>query len=109
MPRYAGIATFMRLPYVPLEQAKDVNIGLIGVPWDGGTTNRAGARHGPRQIRDLSTMARNVNHSSGIQPFELANCADLGDAPVNPIDLIDSLNKIEEFFRAVHAQNIIPL
>ena len=109
LPRYAGIATFMRLPYVPLEQAKDVNIGLIGVPWDGGTTNRAGARHGPRQIRDLSTMARNVNPSSGIQPFELANCADLGDAPVNPIDLIDSLNKIEEFFRAVHAQNIIPL
>ena len=50
LPRYAGIATFMRLPYIPLNEAENVDIGLVGVPWDGGTTNRAGARHGPRQI-----------------------------------------------------------
>ena len=48
LPRYAGIATFMRLPYVDLADADEVDIGLIGVPWDGGTTNRAGARHGSR-------------------------------------------------------------
>lgn len=45
-PRFSGIATFMRLPHVSLEEARDVDIGLLGVPWDGGTTNRAGARHG---------------------------------------------------------------
>ncbi|HIC82679.1 MAG TPA: agmatinase, partial [Kiloniellaceae bacterium] len=61
LPRYAGIPTFMRLPHVPLDEVDDVQIGLIGVPWDGGTTNRAGARHGPRQIRDLSTLVRNVH------------------------------------------------
>jgi guanidinopropionase len=44
LPRFAGIATFMRLPYVAPEDADEVDIGLIGVPWDGGTTNRAGAR-----------------------------------------------------------------
>ena len=76
LPRFAGIATFMRLPYV--EDPAGVDIGMIGVPWDGGTTNRAGARHGPRQIRDLSTMVRNVHHKSRIKPFELAKCADLG-------------------------------
>ena len=65
MPRFSGIATFMRLPYV--KDPKGVDIGLIGVPWDGGTTNRAGARHGPRQIRDLSTMMRNVHHVSRIK------------------------------------------
>ena len=109
LPRYAGIATFMRLPFVPLLEASNVDIGLVGVPWDGGTTNRAGARHGPRQIRDLSTMARNVNHSNGIQPFELANCADLGDSPVNPITVMDSLEKIESFFKSIHNSKIIPL
>ena len=48
VPRFAGVASFMRLPQVKLEDAGEVDIGLIGVPWDGGTTNRPGPRHGPR-------------------------------------------------------------
>ncbi len=109
LPRFAGIATFMRLPHVGPADADDVDIGLIGVPWDGGTTNRAGARHGPRQIRDLSTLARNVHHATGIKPFHLCNCADLGDAPVNPVDIDDTLARIEAFFAGVVGQGIIPL
>ena len=109
LPRYAGIATFMRLPYVPLDDAKDIDIGIIGVPWDGGTTNRAGARHGPRQMRDLSTMTRNVHHAHGLRPYELANCADLGDTPVNPVDLMDSLERIQNFYDQVCAKGIMPL
>jgi guanidinopropionase len=109
LPRFAGIATFMRLPYVAPADADDVDIGLIGVPWDGGTTNRAGARHGPRQIRDLSTMARNVHHASGIRPFHLCNCADLGDSPVNPVDIEDTLGRVEQFYAAVVARGIMPL
>ena len=109
LPRFAGIATFMRLPYVAPADADDVDIGLIGVPWDGGTTNRAGARHGPRQIRDLSTMARNAHHATGIMPFELCNCADLGDTPVNPVDIEDTLGRVTRFFNAVVEQGIAPL
>ncbi|CAN5440567.1 agmatinase [soil metagenome] len=111
MPRYAGIATFMRLPYLQPDDAlmANVDIGLIGVPWDGGTTNRAGARHGPRQLRDLSTLVRNVNRASGINPFSLCNCADLGDTPVNPVDLEDTLARVEAFFAAVHQRGIVPL
>ncbi len=75
LPRFAGIATFMRLPHVPPADADEVDIGLIGFPWDGGTTNHASARHGPRQIRDLSTMARNAHHATGIMPFELCKSA----------------------------------
>ena len=45
-PRYSGIPTFMRTPHA--KSLKDIDIGLIGVPYDGGVTNRAGARHGPR-------------------------------------------------------------
>lgn len=109
LPRYAGVATFMRLPLLDLDDASDVEIGLIGVPWDGGTTNRAGARHGPRQMRDMSTMVRSVHHVSGLRPFELVNCADLGDSPVNPIDLMDSLSRIEAFFRRIRDLRIAPL
>ncbi len=107
LPRFAGIATFMRLPHV--EDWADVQIGLIGVPWDGGTTNRAGARHGPRQIRDMSTLMRNVHHVSRIRPFEAARCADLGDAPVNPVDLHDTLERVQDFYETVHAAGILPL
>jgi guanidinopropionase len=110
LPRFAGIATFMRLPHVALEAATGrVQIGLIGVPWDGGTTNRPGARHGPRQLRDQSTMTRQVHHVSKIEPYRLAACADLGDVPVNPADLRDTLARIEAFYRSVAAAGIIPL
>ena len=109
LPRFAGIPTFMRLPHLAPEEAEEVDIGLIGVPWDGGTTNRPGARHGPRQMRDSSTLMRNVHHVTGVRPYELANCADLGDTPVNPVDLEDSLARIQRFFETVHGQGIMPL
>lgn len=109
LPRFAGIPTFMRLPHRPLEQAHGVEIGLIGVPWDGGTTNRPGARHGPRQLRDLSTMIRMINQATGVCPFRLARCADLGDAPVNPADVADSLERIARFYAEVRERGIVPL
>jgi guanidinopropionase len=108
-PRFIGIPTFMRLPYVPLEQAGDIDIGLIGVPWDAGATNRAGARHGPRQVREMSALMREVHPVTRIKPYELANCADLGDVDVNPIDLAESLSRIEQFHAEAHAQGIVPL
>lgn len=111
MPRYAGLATFMRLPHLSnaAENLKDVDIGLVGIPWDGGTTNRPGARHGPRQVRDLSTQIRNFNRANGINPFELCNCADFGDTPVNPVDVMDTLKKVEDFFSVLCDAGITPL
>ncbi|MGH7185462.1 MAG: agmatinase [Pseudomonadota bacterium] len=107
VPRFGAIPTFMRLPHIP-DPAK-IDIALIGVPWDGGTTNRAGARHGPREIRNMSSFMRKVHHVSRIAPYQLARIADLGDAPVNPIDLMDSLGRIERFYANVHAVGVIPL
>lgn len=109
VPRFAGPVSFLRLPQVPLEAADGIDIGLIGVPWDGGTTNRPGPRHGPRQIRDMSAMIRRVHHVYRASPYDLANIADLGDAPVNPADLADALDRIETFFKAVVARGIRPL
>ncbi len=107
VPRFGAIPTFMRLPH--LTDPAAVDIALVGVPWDGGTTNRAGARHGPREIRNMSSFMRKVHHVSRIAPYQLARVADLGDAPVNPIDLMDSLARIEGFFARIHAAGAVPL
>lgn len=111
LPRFAGVPTFMRLPYVEPGDAKysDVQIGLIGVPWDSGTTNRPGPRHGPRQLRDASTMMRAQHAVSGMRPFETVNCADLGDVGPNPADIIDSMDRITAFYNQVIDAGIIPL
>lgn len=111
LPRFAGVPTFMRLPNVGFEDAgfSDVQIGIIGTPWDGGTTNRPGPRHGPRQLRDLSTMIRAQNGATGVRPFELVNCADLGDVAPNPAGLEDSMTRITEFYERVVAAGIVPL
>ena len=111
LPRFAGVPTFMRLPHVSLGAAKikDVDIGIIGVPWDSGTTNRPGPRHGPRQLRDASTMIRAQHPVSGIRPYEKFNCADLGDVSINPADIEDSMNRITSFYRKVIEKGIKPL
>ena len=111
LPRFAGIPTFMRLPHVGFDHPRigEVQIGLIGAPWDGGTTNRPGPRHGPRQLRDLSTMIRAQNGATWVAPFALARCADLGDVAPNPGDLMDSLARMEAFYTRVRDRGILPL
>jgi guanidinopropionase len=111
LPRFAGVPTFMRLPHVSLDEARiqDVEIGIIGVPWDSGTTNRPGPRHGPRQLRDASTMIRAEHPVSGVRPYERLNCADLGDVSINPADIEDSMNRITTFYNKVLEKGIKPL
>ena len=111
LPRFAGVPTFMRLPHITLDDVRlsDVDIGIIGVPWDSGTTNRPGPRHGPRQLRDASTMIRAEHPVSGIRPFEAMNIADLGDVGPNPADIIDSMDRITEFYGQVNNAGITPM
>ena len=111
LPRFAGVPTFMRLPHVALDapKIKDVDIGIIGVPWDSGTTNRPGPRHGPRQLRDASTMIRAQHPVSGIRPYEKLNCADLGDVSINPADIEDSMDRITAFYKKLTEIGIKPL
>ncbi|MEP1253250.1 MAG: agmatinase, partial [Alphaproteobacteria bacterium] len=111
LPRFAGVPSFMRLPVLLPDNPRraEVQIGLIGVPWDSGTTNRPGPRHGPRQLRDSSTMIRAENGATGVRPFELVNCADLGDVGPNPADIPDSMARITAFYNDVKAENILPL
>ncbi len=107
MPRFGAMPTFMRLPHIA--DFSQTDIALAGVPWDGGTTNRAGARHGPREIRNMSSFIRRTHHAHGICPYELCNIADVGDASVNPIDVNDTIGRVEDFFREMHAAGAAPL
>ncbi|MFC5736679.1 agmatinase [Sinirhodobacter huangdaonensis] len=107
VPRFAGLSTFMRLPAVAT--AAGLDIALVGIPWDGGTTNRAGARHGPREVRNMSSLMRSAHHASGVAPFEIANIADVGDLSVNPIDVMDGIARIEAGMAAIVATGALPL
>lgn len=111
LPRFAGIPTFMRLPLVQPDHDRfgDVEIGIIGVPWDSGTTNRPGPRHGPRQLRDASTMIRAQHGVTGLRPFETLACADLGDVGPNPVDILDSMERITAFYNKLKRNGIRPL
>lgn len=111
LPRFAGVPTFMRLPLVPPGHARfgEVDIGIVGLPWDGGTSNRPGARHGPRQLRDYSTMIRAQHPVTGLRPYEKARVADLGDVGPNPVDLNDTLGRIEEYYARLKAAGVRPL
>jgi guanidinopropionase len=107
-PRYAELATFMRAP--PAESLEAVDIGLIGVPTDLGVTNRPGARHGPREIRNSSSLMRAFNLGLRMNPYELCRVADLGDVRfTGRYDLELQTAQIAEFYRRVHAAGVIPV
>jgi guanidinobutyrase len=93
-PRFEGIPTFMRLPHIA--DPRELDIALVGVPFDGGTTFRPGARFGPRHIRVQSAMIRPYNPALDVNPFERKRIADFGDLPVNPLSLEDSYKRIEK-------------
>lgn len=97
----------MRLPAAPT--ADNLDIALVGIPWDGGTTNRAGARHGPREVRSMSSLMRRTHHVSGVAPFSVANVADVGDLAVNPINLEDGLALIQKGMAEIVSKGAIPL
>ena len=97
-PRYAEIATFMRAPLA--SSLDDLDIALVGVPTDLGVTNRPGARHGPREIRNASSLMRMQNLAMGINPYEMCRIADVGDVRFsNHFDLEKQVEEIESYFR----------
>lgn len=106
-PRFAGIATFMRTP--AHEISEEIDVGLVGVPFDLGLNYRAGARHGPAAVRDASRIIRRMHPVSGIRPFDICNVADIGDSPINPMSKDKSVAMIQTFFEAVKNAGIVPI
>jgi guanidinopropionase len=108
LPRYSGIPTFMRTPYQA--DPAGLDIALIGVPFDGGVTNRTGARHGPREMRNMSSLMRAIHHVTRVNPYALCRIADIGDVAFTRLfELESALDDIEVFYRRVHAAGVAPL
>ena len=107
-PRYAGVPTFMRTPLAA--DLSQLDIALVGVPYDGATEARPGTRHGPRQIRDLSSMMRTIHPLTRINPYELCNIADAGDVPFShALDIASSMAEIETFYAKLCAADVVPV
>ena len=107
VPRFADVATFMRSQY--RDSPADLDIAMFGVPFDLGSSFRTGARHGPAQIREMSRLIREVNYATRVAPFELCRIGDIGDAPVNSLNLEASLAGIQAFVDAIVSAGAKPL
>ena len=106
-PRFAGIPTFMRLPHIP--DARRLDVALIGVPFDGGTSYRPGPRFGPRHVRQQSAIIRPYHPVLDVSPFDLLRVADYGDLAVNPLSIEDTLQRIEAGLKTVLDQGAVPI
>ena len=107
-PRYTGVASFMRAPVV--RDPSKLDIAMIGVPFDGGAENRTGQRHGPREIRNMSTMMRTTHHVTRVNPYELCRVGDMGDVPIaRPFNIEATLTDITDFYHKIHAAGTVPL
>ncbi|HMN67628.1 MAG TPA: agmatinase [Bdellovibrionales bacterium] len=95
-PRFSAVKTFFRLPQADLKE--DFDVGIVGVPYDGGVSYRPGARFAPSKVRDVSSLGRGFNWARGQNIFERLKIADAGDCPTVPIDLAQTYQKIETHF-----------
>lgn len=107
MPRFGGPASMMRLPVHP--DACGLDACFVGVPFDIGTSNRSGARFGPRQIRAESCLIRPYNMATRAAPFDSLQVADIGDVAINTFNLADSIRIIETAYDEILAHDCIPL
>lgn len=107
MPRFGGIATFMRLP--GRSGPADLDVAVLGVPLDIGTSNRPGARFGPRAIRSESVLIRPYNMATRAAPFDRLRIDDVGDVATNPYNLADAVARIERHYDELMGHQVIPV
>jgi agmatinase len=106
-PRFAQPPTFMRLPYAT--DLAGVDVAILGVPFDGGTSYRPGARLGPREIRAQSSLVRPYNYFQKVAPFDRLTVVDAGDVDASPVSLEHAYVSIETAITAVVAAGAIPV
>jgi guanidinopropionase len=107
-PRFLELATFMRAPLA--KNLSDLDVALVGVPYDGAVTNRPGTRHGPREIRNQSTNVRRIHPLTRTDPFENFKVADVGDVIFDSLYDIEAVHqKIEDFITRLIESRVVPL
>ena len=107
LARFSGPNTFMRLPAV--NDLKGLDVAVLGIPLDIGTSWRSGTRFGPKEVRAESAMLRPYNLGTGAAPFDSLQVADIGDLAINTFSLSDSLRIIAESYDAILMSDAMPL
>jgi guanidinopropionase len=106
-PRFGQIATFMLLPVAA--DATGLDVALLGVPYDGGTSYRPGARLGPREIRSQSSLIRSYSYFQKVAPFDRLNVADTGDVDAPPVSIDKCYEAVEARIAAIAGAGARPL
>lgn len=107
LARFSGPQTFMRLP--AQEGPEGLDVSILGIPMDIGTSWRSGTRFGPKQIREQSAMIRPYNLQTGAAPFDSLNVGDIGDVPINTFSLEKSLSIITNYYDELLKFQTIPV
>ena len=106
-PRHSGISTFMRLPYIT--DPKELDIAILGIPYDGTSSYRPGCRMAPREIRDMSAGIRVYNDALQVNPYKKHRIADYGDLSTDPFSIEETFRRIEEGIDKLVAANVVPV
>src|SRR3954447_5729935 len=106
-PRFAQPATFMRLPHQT--DLRGVDVAMLGVPFDGGTSYRPGARLGPREIRAQSSLIRPYSYFQKVSPFDRLNVADIGDVDAPPVSIEKCYEAVAGRIDAIAAAGARPI
>jgi agmatinase len=101
VPRFAGIATFARLPLA--SEVEHADLAVVGVPFDGGTTYRPGARFGPAAVREASRLLRPYDPGLRLDPFAAQQVVDAGDLAVTPFSITEAIDSIRTQAEALMA------
>ena len=107
LARFSGPGTFMRLP--SSNDLQKLDVAILGVPIDIGTSWRSGTRFGPKQVRNESAMIRPYNLQTGAAPFDSLQVADIGDLAINTFSLSDSLRIIQDSYDEILQNECIPM
>ncbi|WP_340108283.1 agmatinase [Pikeienuella sp. HZG-20] len=105
--RFSGLATFLKAP--PMDDPADATIGIVGVPFDGGSSRTGGSRFGPRGVRDSSFRISGYNAELDVQPFEAHRIVDCGDILVSPFSITDTYQAIQAGVAKLHAAGMLPV
>ena len=106
-PRFTGPSTFARLPFV--RSVEDVDVAIVGVPFDTGVTYRVGGRFGPNAVRAASVMLRPYNANLDVKPFDILSCVDFGDVSIVPGYTERSYEAIEQAVAPIVEAGVVPL
>lgn len=106
-PRFSGISTFMRLPHI--KTLDEVDVAVVGVPFDTGQTFRTGARLGPQAIRNFSSLVRCSSNYHKINIFDYVSAVDYGDIPVVPGFILETYENMVNVLAPMYQKGIVPI